>query len=329
MTRRGCSSRRVFLGGLGFSLATAWRPGQAWPAGRPPRIGYLSPDRPPAFPSFWDGVRDGGLPGADPMAAEYRWAEGRTERLASLAAELVSAGVDVIFAWGYLATAAAKRTTATVPVVFVTHADPVGAGFVASLSRPGGNLTGLTLMAPDLAGKRLQLLKEMVGGLSRIAVLANAANPGEEAVLTQIDQAAAVLNLRVQVLQARTPEEFPTAFAAMVQGHAAGLHVTLDPMFMQNRAGIVQRALRSHVPAIYDVKAFVDAGGLMSFGPSVPVVIHRAGTYVARILGGARPADLPVEQPTKFELVINLKTAKALGLTIPPSLLQRADQVIE
>lgn len=321
--------RRTFLGGLGFGLASAWRPGGARAAGRPLRIGYLSPDRPPAFPSFWSGVRDGGLPGADPKAAEYRWAEGRTERLASLAAELVSAGVDVIFAWGYLATAAAKRTTTTIPIVFVTHADPVSAGFVTSLSRPGGNMTGLTLMAPDLAGKRLQLLKEAVGNLSRIAVLANTANPGEEAVLTQIDQAAAVLDLRVQVLQARAPEEFPAAFAAIAHGHAGGLHVTLDPMFMQNRAGIVQQALRSRVPAIYDVKVFADAGGLMSFGPSVPAVIHRAGTYVARILGGARPADLPVEQPTRFELVINLRTARALGLTIPPSLLVRADHVIE
>jgi len=321
--------RRAFLGGLGFGLATTWRLSPARPAGRAPRIGYLSPDRPPAFPAFWDGVRDGGLPGADRPAAEYRWAEGRTERLRSLAAELVSAGVDVIFAWGYLATAAVKRTTTTVPTVFVTHADPVSAGFVASLSRPGGNMTGLTLMAPDLAGKRLQLLKEMVGSLSRIAVLANTANPGEEAVLRQIDQAAAVLGLRVQVLQARAPEEFPTVFAAIAQGHAGGLHVTLDPMFMQNRAGIVQRALQTHVPAIYDVKAFADAGGLMSFGPSVPAVIHRAGTYVARILAGARPADLPVEQPTAFELVINLRTARALGLTIPPSLLVRADHVIE
>lgn len=321
--------RRVFLGGLGLGLATAWRPGLARPADRPPRIGYLSPDRPPAFPTFWDGVHAGGLPGSDRTTAEYRWAAGRAERLPSLAGELVSAGVDVIFAWGYLATAAAKRTTTTVPVVFVTHADPVAAGFVASLSRPGGNMTGLTLMAPDLAGKRLQLLKEMAGGLSRVAVLANTANPGEEAVLRQIDQAAALLDLRVQVLQARAPEELATAFAAVAQGHAGGLHVTLDPMFMQNRTAIVQRALRTGVPAIYDVKAFADAGGLMSFGPSVPAVIHRAGTYVARILGGARPADLPVEQPTTFELVINLRTARSLGLTIPSSLLVRADHVIE
>jgi len=264
------------------------------------------------------------------IAIEYRWAEGRFERLPDLAAELVRLKVDVIVSVVTQASLAAKNATRTIPIVMVAAGDPLGSGLVASLARPGGNVTGPSSMYAELAGKQLELLKETVPKVSRVAVLWNPANAVWQAqMLRATEVAARALGLQLQLLEARGPDELEGAFAAMTRERASALLVQVDVIFALHARRLADLAAKRHLPAMYGSREHVEAGGLMSYAPNIPDLFRRAATYVDKILKGAKPADLPVEQPTRFELIINLKTAKALGLTIPPSLLVRADQVIE
>ncbi|HEX7786216.1 MAG TPA: ABC transporter substrate-binding protein [Methylomirabilota bacterium] len=326
-------NRRTFLsavtgGLLGAPLATG-----APQAGRISRVGWLSPDAAPAggamLGALRDGLRELGYADGQNIQFEPRWAERQIGRLPVLAEDLVRLKVQVIVAWGYPSIMAAKGATATIPIVFLTHFDPVEAGFVASLARPGGNVTGRTFMSPDLSAKRLQLLREVTPGVSHVALMANTATPGTQSMLAHFKSAADTLGVKLELVEPQSPDEFESTFATMVRKGVGALHVNLDPLFMGNRPRLIQLAMTYRLPATYDVRQFVDSGGLMSYGPSFLGEVRRAAILVDKILKGARPADLPVEQPTKLELVINLKTAKALGLTIPPSLLVRADQVIE
>jgi len=320
--------RREFIR-LFSSTAVAWPlAARAQQTAKVPRIGYLSPGSPPASPAFWQGMRDLGYVEDKNIFVEYRWAEGEPARLPDLAAELIRLNVDVIFALGPAAFAM-KSAATTTPVVFTTHADPVEAGFVSSLGRPDGTFSGLTLMAPELAGKRLALLKEAVPTARSVAVLVNTANPGMQSTLRHLQAASLTLEVKLQILDARAANEVEASLARTDSRRASALYVSLDPLFLEHRARIVDWAAKERLPALYDVKEFVQAGGLMSYGPDLADLFRRVPYYVDRILKGAKPADLPVEQPTKFVLTINLKTATALGLQVPPTLLARADEVIE
>jgi putative tryptophan/tyrosine transport system substrate-binding protein len=303
----------------------------AQPAGRVVRISILAAalgSSSPLFEAFRQGMRELGWIEGQNIIFESRFAEGRNDRLPKLAAELVQLPADVIVTDSTAAAQAAKNATETIPIVMATIADPLRSGLVASLAHPGRNVTGLTLLAQDLDGKRLELLKEAVPTLARVAVLLNAANPGSVHSLSDTQKAAQTLGLQLQILQVRGPDEFEGAFAAATTEHADGLIQLSDAMLFQNRARFVDLAAKHRLPAIYEVKGFAEVGGLMSYGPNIPDQYRRAATYVDKILKGAKPADLPVEQPMKFELVINLKTAQALGLTIPPMLLFQADEII-
>jgi putative ABC transport system substrate-binding protein len=263
---------------------------------------------------------------------EYRSAEGNVERFPAVAAELVALKVDIIVAPATPAALAAKQATKTLPIVFIAVGDPVTSGLVSSLARPGGNVTGLSILDPDLVGKCLEQLKQAVPGVSRVAVLWHPGafpEPTEKDMLKGAEVAARSLGVRLQFVEARGPADFDRAFSEMARAGAGALSVLSGLMFFNERRGLVDLAAKNRLPAVYAGCDFVDAGGLMAYGANRADLFRRAATYVDKILKGAKPADLPVEQPTKFELVINLKTAKALGLTIPPSLLQRADQVIE
>ena len=263
---------------------------------------------------------------------EYRDAEGKPERLPALAAELVALKVDVIVAPNTAQALAAKQATRTLPIVFAFVADPVASGLVTSLARPGGNVTGLSSLTPELVGKRLELLTQAVPGVSRVAVLWQPGAQGERTdkdMLKGADVAARALGVRLQFVEARGPADFDRAFSDMTRARAGALTVLGSTMFISERRRLVDLAAKNRLPAVYARREYVDAGGLMSYGPNLADLFRRAATYVDKILKGAKPADLPVEQPTKFELVINLKTAKALGLTIPQSLLGRADEVIQ
>jgi putative ABC transport system substrate-binding protein len=294
-----------------------------------PRIGYLaSTSRGDTDEAFRQGLRELGYVEGGSIVIEYRFAEGKLERLSDLAADLVRLKVDVLVAAGGTPAAlAAKRATATVPIVMTNIGDPVAVGLVASLARPGGNVTGLSLLGPDTAGKRLELLREVVPALSRVAVLWNPANPSHALHLEETRAAARALGVQVQSLEARGPEDFETAFKA-ARG-ASGILALGDPVYRLHRAAIIDLAGRNRLPAMYEFTQFVEAGGLMCYGASLDDLYRRAATYVDKILKGAKPADIPVEQPMKFELVINLKTAKQIGLTIPPNVLARADRVIK
>jgi putative ABC transport system substrate-binding protein len=260
---------------------------------------------------------------------EYRAAEGRLDRLPDLAAELVRLKVDVIVAAPTPAALAAKNATGTVPIVGVSLTEPVGIGLIASLARPGGNVTGVSYsVGADIFGKDLELLKEAVPKVRRVAVLSNPTSPAQPLTITNIKGAARSLGLQLQLVEARGPGDFDGAFAALARERVGALLVVTDPVFIPHRARLVNLAAKNRLPSIFTQRADVEAGGLMSYGPNFADMYRRAATYVDKILRGTKPADLPVEQPTKFELVINLKTAKALGLTIPPSLVQRADEVI-
>ena len=298
-----------------------------------PRIGFLSArsptDNPYFIEAFRQGLRELGYVEGQNIAIEYRFAEGRPERLPALAAELVRLKVDVIVTGGPPAPEAAKQATGTIPIVFAVAGDPVAEGLVASLARPGGNITGLASIAPEVVGKQLELLKEVAPKVSRVAVLQNPSNQAHPLRLRQAEGAARALGVQLHIVQARTPPEIDAAFAAMRSQRAGGVLVLRDPLFLAQRTQIAALAAKSRLPAVYGLREEAEAGGLMAYGANVPLMYRRAATYVDKILKGAKPADLPVEQPTKFELVINLKTAKALGLTIPPSLLQRADEVIQ
>jgi ABC-type uncharacterized transport system substrate-binding protein len=307
----------------------------AQPAGKVHRIGWLSPsfprpDRDPPVDAFRQGLRDLGYVEGQNFVIEYRGAEGKEERLSDLAAELVRLHVDVIVAVGPSATRAVQHATRTIPIVMTGSADPVAQGFVASLARPGGNITGGSFLMAELPSKRLELLKETVPQSTRVAVLGNPAFEPYKLYLNNLTVAAQALGLHLHVVEVRSADELAPAFAAMTRAGADALIVMADPALMDNLLGRVADLAATHrLPAMYYWKMYVEAGGLMSYGPSLPGSHRRAATYVDKILKGANPADLPVEQPTKFELIINLKAAKAIDLTIPPTVLFQADEVIQ
>jgi putative ABC transport system substrate-binding protein len=301
-----------------------------------PRIGMLlsgaapEPGQPsPLLDAFRGGLRDLGYVEGQNVVIEYRWAEGRNERFSDLVADLVRLNVAVIVTSGTPAVRAAKAATSTIPIVMTSVGDPVASGFVANLARPGGNITGLSLLDADLDGKRIELLKEAVPGLTQVAILWSANDPGMTLAFSRVDVATRALGLSLQSLAVREPGEFSGAFHAASAGRAEALIVTAQPFTLRHRAQILDLVAKHRLPAMYTTRGFVDTGGLMAYGPSLSDLYRRAASYVDKILRGAKPAELPVEQPTKFEFVINLKTSKTLGLTIPPSLLLRADQVIE
>src|SRR5262249_16147474 len=299
------------------------------------RLGLLggSPPNSPggrrAWEGFFQGMRELGYVEGQNILVEGRWYGDHTERLPALAAELVRLNVDVIVAGTAPAPEAAQRATSTIPIVMGTHVDPVGSGLVASLAKPERNVTGVSNLGPELVGKRLQLLKEVVPGISRVAVLSNPTDTAQTLLLKEVQVAAESSKVRLQILEAPAPRDFANAFSAMTKERAGAVIVLTSSMFYAERARIAELAAQSRVPAIYTVKEYAEAGGLMAYGVDLHESFRRAATYVDKILKGAKPADLPVEQPTKFELVINLKTAKALGLPIPPAVLARADEVIQ
>ena len=328
-------NRREFSALLGGAAA-------AWPflaraqgTGNLRRIGMLLPNTPaivarnPRIQAFLQGLRELGWIDGQNLAIEWRFAEGQLQRLAALARELANIQVDVIIAPSAPAAKAAKEATSTVPIVILDPGDPVRTGLVRSLARPGGNVTGVTSIAPDLAAKRLALLKEAVPAITSVAILFNAAIPPGEIAMTELRVAALTMSLRIQAVPVQGPKGLAEAFAMITNEQVNGLFVFPDPLTFSNQRAITTFALANKIPALFGAKEFVGDGGLMSYGPSYPGMFRRGAYFVDRILKGANPADLPVEQPTKFDLVVNLKTAKALGLAIPPMLLARADEVIE
>ena len=326
--------RRTFLFVFSLGALSAPLAAEAQPAGKVHRIGFLSSGSStattPLSEAFLQGLRELGWVEGQNFVIQYRSAEGRSDRLPDFAAELVRLKVDIIVAPGSPAAAAAKNATGTIPIVMIAVGSPVEQGLIASLARPGGNVTGLSFsVGLEIFGKELELLKEIVPKVHRVTILSNPANPAHALAIRGVKGAAQSLGVQLQLLEARGPTEFDGAFAAMAQERAGALLVVADTLFLVHRTRLADLAARSRLPAAYGFRDNVEAGGLMSYGPSVPDLFRRAATYVDKILKGAKPADLPVEQPTKFELVINMKTAKALGLTMPSSLLQRADQLIE
>jgi putative ABC transport system substrate-binding protein len=308
---------------------------RAQQAGKIPRVGVLRPGNPPPGDfrqreAFEQGLRELGWTPGTSILIEYRYAEGRAERLSELAADLVRLSADVIVASAPIGVRAAQQATRTIPIVMSTLPDPVREGFVASLARPGGNTTGITLDAMELAGKQLELLKEAIPTLSRVAVLRNPASAGWDAAKRQIDATARVLKLDIRDVPVSRAEDLAPAFAVMNRARMGGVLVRRDVLVIEpRRPDVVTLAAQQRLPAMYSFREFPDSGGLMSYGVNVYEIHRRSATFVDKILKGAKPADLPVEQPTKFELVINLRTAKALGFTIPPAVLARADEVIQ
>jgi putative ABC transport system substrate-binding protein len=328
--------RRTFMAMLTGGIVAAPFAAEAQQAAKIARIGYLASNLaagPHLHEAFRQGLRDLGYIEGRNLVIEYRDAEGKLERLPALAAELVALKIDVIVAAGGTPAAlAAKQATRTLPIVFTAAADPVMDGLVTNLARPGGNVTGLSLFFPELVGKCLELLKQAVPGVSRGAVLWQPGGLGERTekdMLKEAGVAAQALGVRLQFVEARGLADFEGAFSDMTRARAGALTVLPSPTFLYERRRLVDLAAKNRLPTVFPLRDYVDAGGLMSYGPNLADLYRRAATYVDKILKGAKPADLPVEQPTKFELVINLKTAKALGLTIPQSVLGRADQVIE
>ena len=329
--------RRTFLAGTGAVLLAAPLAAEAQQSARTTRIGYLALNLALADPrnrlAFLQGLRDLGYVEGQNIVIEYRDAKGNTDRLPALAAELVAMKVDLILSTGGTAgTLAARDATTTIPIVFTAVGDPVTDGLVRSLARPGGNVTGLSVVSIDLVGKWMALVKEAVPRASVVAFLLKEDSiPAQtkKGFLKTAHGAAKALSMRLHVVEVRSPADFNRAFSDMVRARADALVVLATPLFSTERRRLVEQTSRNRLPAVSSFRDFADAGGLISYGPNLPDLARRAATYVDKILKGARPGDLPVEQPTKFELVINLKTAKALGLTIPPSLLQRTDQMIE
>jgi len=301
-------------------------PARAQQAKKVHRIGYLSTSSNPSSPSaFRQGLRELGYVEGKNIIIEYPKAEGN---LAARAAELVRLKVDVIVTSGATNTRAAKEATTTIPIVFLQDPDPIGNGFVTSLARPGGNITGLSSLIADLSGKRLELLKEVLPKLSRLAVFGNSANAGNATQLKETERAAGSLRVQLQYLDIRSAKDIETAFREASKERADAVFILRGPVLNAQRTLIAQHAVKSRLPAIYPQSNFVEAGGLMSYGTNIADLERRAATYVDKILKGAKPADLPVEQPMKFEFVINLKAAKQIGLTVPPNVLVRADKVI-
>jgi putative ABC transport system substrate-binding protein len=316
-------------------LLAAPRAVEAQQAGEVPRVGYINPGYPSdpvrlrRFEAFRQGLRELGYVEGRNIALEPRWAEGKYDRYPALAADLVRLKVHVIVAVGGRATQVAQQATKTTPIVMSVVIDPLGSGLVSSLARPGGNVTGLTVMASDLVGKQFELLKQAVPDVSRVALLWNPANPGGAPQLREAEAAARALGVRLQTLGARDPQEIDSAFAAMTRERADALVVLGDAILYNQRKQIAELAAKSRLPSASALREYAEAGGLIAYGTDSLDLERRSTAFVDKILKGAKPADLPVEQPTKFELVINLKTAKALGLTIPQSILVLADEVIQ
>jgi putative ABC transport system substrate-binding protein len=323
--------RRTFVRAIGAGLAIAPFAARTQQAGTVRRIGVLSPfapaDAAPWHEAFRQGLRELGWIEGKNIGIEYRYAKAPAD-LPALAAELVRLKVDVIVT-SATGTLPAKEATRTIPIVMASNADPVVMGMVASLARPGGNVTGLSQISSELAGKRLELLKEIVPNLSRVAVMWNPGGRGSTVNWQEVQPPAKSLGLQLYSLETRNPSDFDRAFADASRAHVGALAIMPNPLFAGNLRRLADLAIKSRLPAIFSLREFVDSGGLVAYGPNRTDEFRRAATYVDKILKGAKPADLPVEQPTKFELVINLKTAKALGLTIPQSLLLRADEVIQ
>jgi putative ABC transport system substrate-binding protein len=320
--------RRDFISLVGGSAV-------AWPIAartQQPTIGFLGAST-PAILGLWvaafvQRLRELGWIDGRNVAIEYRWAEGRSSRATEIAAEFVRLKVDVIVTHSAELVIAAKQATSVIPIVFGVAGDPVGTGLVASLARPGGNVTGLSVQFTDLAGKRFELLREIVPGLRRLAIMANAGASGPVLEMREAQAAARALGLEVAISEIRRAEDIVPAFEAL-KGRAEALYVASDPLLYANRVRINTLALGARLPTMHAAREYVEAGGLMSYGANFPDLFRRAGDYVDKILRGAKPADLPVEQPTKFDLVVNLITARVLGLTMPPTVLARADEVIE
>ena len=326
--------RRAFLGTVAGGLLAIPLVAEAQPKAGVPRIGYLGNSSPSLESDLVDAFRQGlgefGYTEGQNITIEYRWAEGKYDRFPDLVADLVRLKVDVIVTAGTPGALAAKQATKTIPIVMAVAGDAVGAGLVASLARPGGNVTGSTTIVQELEGKRLELLREVVPRLSRVAVLWNPANPVSPIILKQTQLAAPALRLRLEpIVGVSGVRELEGAFATISRVRPDALILLADRFLLAERTRIVEFAAKRRLPTMYPYREMVKAGGLMSYSPSYPDLFRRAATYVDKILKGAKPGDLPVQQPTKYELVINLKTAKALGLTIPQSLLQRADEVIQ
>jgi putative ABC transport system substrate-binding protein len=298
-----------------------------------PVIGFIGTSSPvrfsPYLVAFRQGLREAGYVEGKNVRIEYRWAERHLERLPDLAAELVSQNVDVISVSGSVGILAAKRATATVPIIFLGGGDLVATGLVTSLARPGGNITGISIMATELTPKRFDLLSELVPQAQVMGLLINPNSPTAERTIRDVQEAANAKDIELRIVKVGADTNFEGAFASLSQLHVQALDVAADPFFNDRREELVSLATRFAIPAIYEWREFVELGGLMSYGPSQPGLYRQVGAYVGRVLRGEKPADLPVQEPAKFELVINLKTAKALGLTLSPSILARADEVIE
>jgi putative tryptophan/tyrosine transport system substrate-binding protein len=325
-------NRRAFLGSLTLGLIAAPFASDAQPPARVVRIGVLAlwvASATPLAEAFRQGLREHGYVEGHNVTFEYRSVQGRAERLPSLAAELVRLKVDVIVTESNVAALAAKHATQTIPVVMAIAGDPVTAGVVGSLARPGGNVTGLTLMNRELSGKRLQLLREVAPRIAVVAVIWNPTDPPAAEALRETEAAAQSWGLKIHAIEARSPADLDAAFKAVADARPDAFFTLPGGMFQDNKTRIFDFARKNRLPGIFSNREYAEAGGLMSYGPSFAALFRRAAGYVDKILKGTKPADLPIEQPTTYELVINLKTAKALGLTIPPALLQRADQVIE
>jgi putative ABC transport system substrate-binding protein len=327
--------RLTLVVALAFGVLCTPLAAEAQQSARVPRIAFLNLSSPlpsgaaPVGP-FIERLRELGYEEGRNIAIERRWAEGKIDRLPDLAAELIRLPVDVIISGDTDAILAVRRLSQTIPVVMTLIADPVGSGLVASLARPGGNTTGLTIMASELAGKRLELLRLIVPRATRMAVLAHRGHRPTVQFIRETEVAARALNVPLQIVQVRSRDEFESAFANMIRAHAGAVIIQNSFLFSaQHLRRLADLAIKHHLPAMYPFRTFVEVGGLIAYGPNVGDLWRRAATYVDKILKGAKPGDLPIEQPTKFELVINLKTAKALGVTIPQSVLIQADQVIE
>jgi putative ABC transport system substrate-binding protein len=324
--------RREFITLIGGAAAAWPLAARAQQPGKLRTIGYMGSTTPsaqsPWTAPFVRRLRELGWIEGHNLAIEYRWAEGRNERLVEIAAEFVRLKVDVIVTYSAAPVLAAKQATSVIPIVFPAAPDPLGSGLVATLARPGGNVTGLSTQSTDLAGKRLELFREVVPGLRKLAIMANGGNPGSVREMGEVQAAARTLGFEVANLEIRQAEDIAAAFDAL-KGRAEALYVCAEPLVNVNRIRINTLAQGARVPTIYGFREYVEAGGLMSYGANVPDLFRRGAEYVDKILHGTKPADIPVEQPTKFDFIINLTTAKALGLEIPPTLLARADEVIE
>ncbi len=332
-TKRKAMNRKIILCLLTTALLSTAPFVEGQQPKKVPRIGFLGATSPSVESSriegFRQGLRELGYVEGKNIIIEWRWAEGKFDRLPELAAELVRLNVEVIVTGGSTSSGAAKKVTTTVPIVMAQVNDPVGSGFVASLARPGGNMTGLATLAPEISGKQLELLKEIVPKLSRVAVLGTSTAPGNAQALKEVEIAAKAFGVKLQYLDILSPKDIEPAFQAARKGRADAVLVLGAPVFISQRKQIADLAVKNRLPAMYVAPAYVEDGGLMSYGVSVVDLYRRAATYVDKILKGAKPADLPVEQPTKFELIINLKAAKQIGLTIPPNVLARAGRVIK